>query len=311
MNRFIKTIILFSIPFIIWITLVYFVDPFNFYGVNEAKPEHSSKYDISYQINNRLFKLIQFSKCDKHNIIIGDSRAHALKEDEILKITGVQIKNMALGGSHFGEMKEVFWHLVKNYKISEVYFGISFFNLCAIGDDGSRIKEAERIAKNPISYSFNVHVYRALKSYFSYLVTGKKMQLGKFKESKEEVWKRQLSLADYVFSRHLIYTNYQGDIDSIASYCADNNIKLVFFVPPTHTDLQEKINNAGLASENEQFLHYLSKYILYDFNYPNYMTTQIDNFKDPYHFTDEVGKIIIKELFHNENFGLSKRNHAK
>jgi len=36
---------------------------------------------------------------------------------------------------------------------------------------------------------------------------------------------------------------------------------------------------------------------VYDFNYPNEITKERNNFSDPFHFRDEVAKTIVEELF--------------
>lgn len=129
MKKFLKSVLLFSIPFILWVLIVFFINPFNYYGSKEEYHKDKVQYEIGNQINNRLFKLIKFSKAPNSRVILGDSRTYALSEDVIMEISGIEFTNMSFGGNHFGEMCETFWHLLKNYDFDEVYWGLSFFNL--------------------------------------------------------------------------------------------------------------------------------------------------------------------------------------
>ncbi|HPK04471.1 MAG TPA: hypothetical protein PK908_01095 [Bacteroidales bacterium] len=300
MRYFLKSLLLFSIPFFLWVLAVLLIDPFNFYGQKDAGFKDKVQFEIGNQINTRLYKLIQFSKQPNRIVVIGDSRAHALKKEEIKKITGLEITNMSFGGSHFGEMRETFWHLVTKYQIDEVYWGLSFFNLSKDGLSGERIQEAERLMANPITYSFNIHSYRAIIAYAKYLLTGEVIQLGKFKETKEEVWKRQLNFAQEVYGRYVYYADFASDLSKIVTYCTSNNIKIHFFVPPTHVDLQNRIYKADLGNEYEDFKHVMMKYPSFNFDIPNTLTENMDNFKDPFHFTEEVSRGVIEKLFNFE-----------
>jgi hypothetical protein len=53
-----------------------------------------------------------------------------------------------------------------------------------------------------------------------------------------------------------------------------------------------------LQHQEERFKNDLQKLgDLYDFDFPSLLTKNKNNFKDPYHFSDSVGIIVVKELF--------------
>ena len=80
-----------------------------------------------------------------------------------------------------------------------------------------------------------------------------------------------------------------------------NNIKLVFFISPTHTELQSKINEFKLGKEYEKFKEDVQSFgDLYDFNWPNVITENKNNFLDPLHAVDSVSRIMIKEMVLNK-----------
>lgn len=111
------------------------------------------------------------------------------------------------------------------------------------------------------------------------------------------MWKRQLNFAQECYGRYILYSNFSSDLNKISTYCNANNIKIQFFVPPTHVDLQNKIFQAGLEEVYKDFQKVMMRYPVTNFDYPNALTKNMDNFKDPFHFTEEVAREVIKELF--------------
>ena len=120
--------------------------------------------------------------------------------------------------------------------------------------------------------------------------------------SKEQFWCYQLNVTAKSHYEHYYYPKkYFEDLKLISKYCRENKIKLVFFIPPTHYDLQSKVQEFNLQNYEIRFKNDLIQLgDLYDFNYPSDLTKNIDNFDDPYHFSSPVAKIIIKDLFTNE-----------
>ena len=97
------------------------------------------------------------------------------------------------------------------------------------------------------------------------------------------------------------------ELVNISDYCKKNNINLVFFIPPTHIDLQEQVKYFSLQKEENKFkndLHNIAK--TYDFDYSNKLTVNKNNFSDPFHLNKELFSLILNDLFINENPKYSK-----
>ena len=77
-----------------------------------------------------------------------------------------------------------------------------------------------------------------------------------------------------------------------------------------HIDLQQKANEFNLVSEEIRFRTDLTKLgLIYDFDYPNELTKNSKNFKDPFHINDSIGEIIIKEIISgNINYARTIKN---
>jgi hypothetical protein len=90
----------------------------------------------------------------------------------------------------------------------------------------------------------------------------------------------------------------------ISNYCNKNSINLVFIIPPSHISLQNKIDEYNLSPQRRQFLSDIKKLSkVYNFNYPNELTINYDNFKDPYHFDPEkVLPLIIEEVWGEKQY---------
>jgi hypothetical protein len=125
--------------------------------------------------------------------------------------------------------------------------------------------------------------------------------IGRPDMSATEFWKYQLDVtANRYYANHTYPTVYYESLKKISEYCKSNNIKLVFFIPASHVDLQKKTEEFNLLAEEGKFKEDIKKLgDVYDFNYPNEVTKNRANFSDPFHFNNAIVKTIIDELFNN------------
>ena len=83
----------------------------------------------------------------------------------------------------------------------------------------------------------------------------------------------------------------------MADYCDANSIKLAFVLSPTHIDLQKKIHEFNLDEAYSKFKHDIELFgDVYDFNYPNEITNDKNNFGDPYHHKPAISRIVADEI---------------
>ena len=86
----------------------------------------------------------------------------------------------------------------------------------------------------------------------------------------------------------------------MAKYCRVNHIKLIIWIPPSHIQFQEKIDDYGLTWACERFKEDIGSIgDVYDFDYKSQLTRSKENFKDPLHFTDEIGYQILDEILNH------------
>jgi hypothetical protein len=133
---------------------------------------------------------------------------------------------------------------------------------------------------------------------FKSFITNKEIKLGMPLETKSEFWEWQLktNLPNF-YSNYEYPSIYYEGLKEISNYCKENNIKLIFFIPPTHVEQQQSVINFDLAEEEVRFRDDIKKLgTLYDFDYPNEITKNKTNFSDPLHPNDSIVEIVTQEI---------------
>jgi len=302
-NKFIKTIFYFSIPFIVLIMILAYVDPYNV-----LRKEKNNKWmelkEISSKINYPLYGLQKYYNDPTDVIILGDSRAGSLNEDLFMEVTNKKSTNLAYGGGSIREIIETFWIISKMHKPKEIYIGINF-NLYNQYNDKNRVTEANKIRSSLSSYLLSKYSVKSSFLILKSMVTNKKVSIEKPSMTREEFWQYQLDVSGpYFFENYKYPIDYFDELARITAYCKKNKIKLNFFIPPTHIDLQLKIKEYKLEKEYKRFVEDLEslKNPLYDFNIINEKTIDKNSFSDPFHFNMTLRVLIIKIIANDKDY---------
>jgi len=297
MKYFLKRILLFSSPIILYILAALIIDPYNIIHKEHNQKLIELKSQISYKLNYPLYKLKEYSDNPTDVILLGDSRTNKLNPKTFDQLTNLNTTNLAYGGGTLPEIIETFWYAAKIHPLKQVYIGINF-NLYSANNNRSRVTEAIELKNSPFSCLFSQYCFKSTMLIIASLVTNKTINVEKPNYNRNEFWKYQLESSANNFYRDYKYpTSYHKDLIKISDYCKKNNIKLIFFIPPTHTDLQHKVNEFKLESSEKVFKTDLEKLgLFYDFDYPNEMTENKDNFSDPFHYNDTLATIVINEI---------------
>ncbi len=297
MKYFINRLILFSSPIIIYIFAAVYIDPYNIIQKEHNPKLIELKSQISYKLNYPLYKLQEFSDNPTDIILLGDSRTNSLQKKTFDSLTKMNSTNLAYGGGTLIEIIETFWYASKVHNLKQVYIGVNF-NLYNSNNNNNRVKEAINLKNSMFSYLFSQYCFKSTFYIIKSILTNKTINIEKPNFNKVDFWKYQLESSANNFYRDYKYpTSSHKSLLEISGYCKRNNIKLVFFIPPTHTDLQHKVNEFELVPAENRFKADLSKLgLFYDFDYPNNLTENKDNFKDPFHCIDSIGNIVIREI---------------
>ncbi len=300
MKTYLKNITLFILPIICYLFIVSFVDPFNIFDDFKQSKWDKLKKEVAGKINYPLYKLVEFQRQPTNIIILGDSRADKLNSNYIKKLTGQETANLSYGGGTLQEIIHTFWEANHLSSLKQVFIGINF-NLYNDTNKRDRVEEAIILKNSYIRYLFSSY---CLKSTFLILkasLFNKKPNIEKPPMNKEAFWKYQLEFSVKNFYAKYIYPkDYYQELSRISEYCTANGIKLKFFIPPTHIDLQNKIKDFNLEKEEIRFKSDLKKLgEVIDFDFPNEITLIKRNFTDPFHFNDTISKIVSDSIFIN------------
>jgi hypothetical protein len=300
MKLFIKKILFFSIIFFIYLTIACWIDPYNIIHKENNPRLLELKSKISYELNNPLYKLQRYLEQPTDVVLLGDSRTNNLKSSTFEKLTQMKVANLAYAGGTLPEIIDTFWYVAKIHNIKQIYIGISLDQFDE-NNSMNRVKEAIKLIESPISYLFSRYCFKSLFLIIKFSITGEIINIGRPRLNKEEFWKYQLeSTATNAYRSFKYPTSYQNSLTEIARYCNDKNITLVFFVPPTHIDLQQKIKEFNLVAEEKLFKTFLQNLgNTHDFDFPNEITRCYNNFLDPFHSNDSINNIVIKGIVTN------------
>jgi hypothetical protein len=296
MNKLIKKIIIFILPIIAYCFLVILIDPFNYFSLfNDIS--NKVKLKIAYPNNELLWKCAEFKNVPCNNILLGDSRTDAIDVSKIEKLAVEKYYNFAYGGATPSEIVDTFWYAARLAKLNKVYIGINFdaynkFNCM------NRFPEMESIMRNPLLYLVNTSVLRSECYIIKSLLTGRSIVLSnKPTVSRDQFWQDQLEHSrNAINGKYLHPDNLYDNLKKIKTFCQDNKIELTFIVLPTHLDMQERITRFNLTLEHNRFygdLHGLGK--TFNFDYPNNLTQNKNNYEDPYHLKNT--DIIINDVW--------------
>lgn len=297
MKCFFLRVLLFLVPILLYIFFVVYIDPYNIL-FSENNPKLSElESQISYKINYPLYKLKAYSDNPTDIILLGDSRTDKLNTEIFDGLTKMKSTNLAYGGGTLPEIVETFWYATKFHELKVVFIGVNF-NLYSEDNNMNRVNEASELLISPLSYLFSRYCFKSTFLIIKSLITNDETNIEKPNLNKAEFWKYQLESSANNFYRAYKYPKrYFTHLLEISNYCDKNNIKLIFFIPPTHVDLQQKVNEFNLVSEENIFKSDLSELgVLYDFDYPNEITKNSDNFTDPFHYNDTIASIVIEEI---------------
>jgi hypothetical protein len=283
MRRYLTNVWLFSIPFLVYVILVVVVDPFNYFSKSDII-SNETKFNNAFRLNNRLWNCIEFKRNPKTNIVLGDSRSVNINPTNIKALTGNDYFNFSFYGGNLLEEIESFWYANEHIELKNVYWGINF-NCWNDLERNNRIEDIKVLIKRPHRYIFSRITAQSMIRILYAVLLEKGYKVGTPAMTKEQFWKHQLDGTIKRYYSKYKYPEYlRQRLLEVVTYCKAKQINIVFYIPPTHIDLQNKINEYGLMEYNQRFIKDLAKLgIVYDFDFPNSFTEDSKNFNDPFH----------------------------
>lgn len=294
-----KRLILLSLPFVLAFSFIFIVDPYNYFGYSKLIPDET-KAPIALIFNPTFWKLNKFEKEPKANVLLGDSRMIAMEPEFIKEVSGEDYSNMAYGGGNMRESVETFWILSKQIPLKKIYISI---NLDKYNDYEitNRTTFYASTRENKFLYFLNYDVWSAAYHNSDIFLSGRKLALGKPNMTKDDFWAEGVAVETKYYEKYAEPNKYRAELNKISEYCQANNIELTFVIFPTHIDLQRVLDKTNMREKREEMVRDLVKWgKVYDFDWENEMTVSKDNYTDPFHFTEDIAKNLVNEIWGNQ-----------
>jgi hypothetical protein len=290
-------LVLFLAPVLVPTVLpVCLVDPYNLLFPKMSVVPQALKVRYSPAINDVLWKLPQYDKDPRENILLGDSQTERLRAEYIVKITGnSHYFNLAYGGGTLQESISSFWDAARRVKLQSVYFGISFMDYNSNPMD--RVSDTEKLLHNRLQYLQNADAIQAALYEAIGLVPQWQVKMGP-KLDRDAFWKYQL---DYLSKRYhdIPYpSNLKRELQRIADYCRANHIEFVFVITPQSLDAQRRVGELGVIAEYERFKADLASIApTIDCDIPSRITKDRANYSDPFHLTYPAAARVVEDIW--------------
>ena len=272
----------------------YVVDPFD---LNRSVDLGLAKKGVAHDLSNYAWKYPEFIHEPAAVIIVGDSRARRLPAEVFEEALGKPTYNFAFAGATAWDATATFWFADEHAKLKTVYFGLGALLL----NDSIRVQRGQRdreLLRRPLRYYFSPFVTSASAKVLLFNAVGAKLSGEKPPMDREAFWDHQLRVPPRQYYGNYAYPNdLMAELGRIVDHCDREGIEIVFFMPPTHVDLQAKRVEFGIEADYQRSLRQLRALAtVFDWDYDNELTREASLFGDPFHPTDEVAAKVAHEL---------------
>ena len=300
MKKFLLKLLLFLLLiFLLPFCFVFIGDANNYFGQNKSGTSSEEP----------LAEMIEYAHNPVPNIILGDSRMHALKIEEFNQQTEETFAKMTGGGLSAREIIEMFWYCESFGDLEKVYLGVSFYNIQEnYNGISNRIEKLRQTLKSPFSYVYSVNT---IVDSYKYLTEEKADVDNSDVKQKKVVEYEKIDYIEY--ARNIYdacslgrgYNIHQDSLDKlveIAEYCRDNDIELIFVLPPYHHTIYEKVIKE-LDMEGE-ILRYQEVLVscaeVRNMEYFDAFSFNDENFIDGFHLSQGALTKFIKTINKND-----------
>ncbi|MVN22041.1 hypothetical protein [Mucilaginibacter arboris] len=297
MKRFIINILLLALPIIVWGLIVVIVDPFNYFnfGIFNKDTKKSAE-----SLNQLMYRTIDYIHFPCENMLIGDSRTELLPIDLIEKISKQKYKKLNTNAAKLNEIFELFYLAYKRKPIKRIVIGINFNMFNKYGYQ-NRISGLKKVLDDPLMYIYNKDVASATYVTIEQILKKKNVD-SKPPMTREEFWKWSISTkASDWYGKYEFPNLLYSELLNFDRFTKKKGIEVIFIIVPHSEEFHKRLIEFGLGEEEKKFKKIMSSLNakVYDFDYLNSITTNKNNFRDPVHYNDSIGNLIVREIWTN------------
>jgi hypothetical protein len=343
------------------------VDPFEF---NQAVDLDLDKQKISEKAHYPLWKFAHYPAAGAGTVILGDSRARALRDKYWHELGLTDAYNFAYGGATIPEIYDTFRWVKQDPALKTLVVGIQLRSFDPDHKGGmNRVPEALALSESPIDYYSSWFVANVgwrniaarypetLKKFAAVIprvassasassyenpgrtplarllgpdacytcrlpemegqvalpvpTKGPNLGLGRGTDVWAESWPT-VSVDRVLPARFESQVRKNGRSDwksfefsedlwsrlqEIATWSDDNDVSLVFVIPPTISEMQARMFEFGHAELNHRLRMRLAELApVVDFDFDNAFTRDLSRFSDAYHFNAKAARNIVGEI---------------
>lgn len=307
MKRFILNIIYLSIPFLIWGAAIVIIDPFNYFNLGLF--DKSTRKNAE-DLNQLMYRTIDYVHNPCQNLLIGDSRTELLPIGMIEQISKQRYKKLNTSAAKLNEVFDLFYLANARQPVKRVVIGINFnmFNKYGYQD---RISGLKRVLNNPLMYVFNADVADAAWVNARYIVTKRNIDF-KPPMTVDEFWKWSIDVkASDWYGKYAFPDALYKQLLDFDKFTKDHGIEVIFIIVPHNNEFHNRLVHFGLEGEEKRFKAIMAKLNakVYDFDYLNAITIDRNNFKDPVHYNERTGALMVNEIWNNKPLIGRRLNH--
>ncbi len=272
----------------------YVVDPFQ---ANRAVDLGFNKEDVTRKLSRWDWNMAEYRADPKPVVMLGDSRMGKLDEERIERHLGHATYDFSYGGGTIADMITTFWYAKDLTDLKHVIMG---FNLNILNQSKSydAAAQARDLLDDPLRYYFSPFISGAtVRALWFNLGQG-----AAYSEippmEREAFWKFKMDYGHLVYGAYAYPDKLLASLEEVVQQCEEDEIELTFVIFPTHTDLQDLAVQYDLVEHRDRTREALARLApTWDYDVPNGVTRDPENFTDPFHFNEAVGDALVDEVF--------------
>jgi hypothetical protein len=300
MWKFIKYILFLMLPLVLWALFVIIIDPCNYFGYSSVI-SNEIKEQNALMLNPLLYQAIDLHHYPCENMLIGDSRTETLPLKEIENISKKEYKKLTIYGAKLNEIFDLVYLANSEKKLKETVIGINFNMFNEFGYD-DRVSNIKNILKNPLKYIYNRNIGQLCYYLIKASITGKKISSIPLM-SKEEWWKWIIETKAYQwYGKYQYSEKLHNELLTLDNFAKKNDIKLTFIIVPHNREFHARLVDLGLSKDEINFKKIMANLNakVIDYDYENKITLNKNYFIDPIHYNDEIGQLIVDEVWNDD-----------
>ena len=288
------------------------VDPFD---RDRFVPLDLKKEKVALKRHSQLYKLAAYDRERSPYLVLGDSRARALREKYFTGTKFPGFFNYSFGGGTLPEAFSAFWDAVDKGAVKGVVIGVPLRMFTERYKRGkNQMIEARDWLEDPWRYYTSLDVFETglgvieaslpspiadgVAAFKSISVPRIGRAANAAEDKKARKWRTQLEKAARSDWKNFQFSEaYFAELERIAEYSRRNGIRLVLFIPPTPVEMQKRIEDFGRTDINFTYRKRLARLApVVDFDFYSPWTEDREKFRDAYHFGSKFARQISAEL---------------